>query len=46
MLFQWIKGVGVFSFSFFYRHFLPYGRADLTADASLRAIRGGLTTAS
>jgi hypothetical protein len=24
------------------RHFLPYGRADLTASAALRPIRGGL----
>ncbi len=30
----------------FYRHFLPYGRVDLTASASLQPIRGGLTTAS
>jgi hypothetical protein len=28
------------------RHFLPYGRADFTASASLQPIRSGLTTAS
>ena len=43
MIFNEIKEVTLFvEYSFIYnRHFLPFGRADLTASASLRPIRGG-----
>jgi hypothetical protein len=39
MFFQWIKWYRFFLVPFFYRHFLPFGRADLTASASLHPIR-------
>jgi hypothetical protein len=47
-IFHKIKEIAFFIEPFLknYRHFLPSGRADLTASASLQPIRSGLTTAS
>jgi len=43
MIFHEVKGITLFfKFSFNHdRHFLPFGRADLTASAALQPIRGG-----
>jgi len=43
MIFHEVEGFTLFSkFSFNHnRHFLPFGRADLTASALLKRIRGG-----